>query len=215
MEAESTLTAGSIAFRLAIVVLLVAANGFFVAAEFALVSARRTRIEAEAAKGNRRARLAKGAIDHLDHYISGTQLGITLASLGLGWVGESTLAAILIQAFDGLGDPWNIVASHAVAIPISFAVITVLHIVLGELAPKSLALLFPERVSLWTAGPLILFSRVLTPSSPSSTARPTCCSVPWGCARRRRSSGCTGPRRSRCSSRRCTSTAPSPKSRSR
>jgi CBS domain containing-hemolysin-like protein len=163
MEAEPTLTAGSIAIRLAIVVLLVAANGFFVAAEFALVSARRTRIEAEAAKGNRRARLAKGAIDNLDHYISGTQLGITLASLGLGWVGESTLAAILIQAFDGLGDPWNVVATHAVAIPISFAVITVLHIVLGELAPKSLALLFPERVSFWTAGPLIVFSRVLTP----------------------------------------------------
>ncbi|HEX7050999.1 MAG TPA: hemolysin family protein [Longimicrobiales bacterium] len=143
--------------------MLVLANGFFVAAEFALVGARRTRIDALVEHGNRRARLARRAIVNLDHYISGTQLGITLASLGLGWVGESTVAAILIQAFDGLPPPWNVVASHGVAAPVAFAFITFLHIVLGELAPKSLALLFPEPTSLWTAGPLIFFSKVFAP----------------------------------------------------
>ena len=161
--ATVTLSAGAIIWRLSVALLLVAANGFFVAAEFALVGARRTRIEALAKAGNRRARLAESAINRLDHYISGTQLGITLASLGLGWVGESTFAVLLIAGFDGLPAPWNVVATHAVAGTLAFAIITFLHIVLGELAPKSTALLFPERVSLWTAGPLIVFSRVLGP----------------------------------------------------
>src|SRR5690606_23978441 len=114
-------------------------------------------------EGNTRARFARIAIRNLDHYISGTQLGITLASLGLGWVGESTLAAIIIQAFDGLPAPWDMIATHTVAGVIAFALITFLHIVLGELAPKSLALLFPETTSLWTAGPLIGFSKIFSP----------------------------------------------------
>jgi CBS domain containing-hemolysin-like protein len=153
----------SILLRLLFALLLVAANGFFVAAEFALVGARRTRIEALARSGNRRARLAEAAIHRLDHYISGTQLGITLASLGLGWVGESTVAAILIQVFEGLPSPIDLIAAHSVATVIAFALMAFLHIVLGELAPKSLALLFPESVSMWTAGPLIVFSRVMSP----------------------------------------------------
>jgi CBS domain containing-hemolysin-like protein len=154
---------GSILLRLLLAFLLVAANGFFVAAEFALVGARRTRIEALARSGNRRARLAEAAIHRLDHYISGTQLGITLASLGLGWVGESTIATIIIQLFESLPPPSNVIAAHAVATVIAFTFITFLHIVLGELAPKSLALLLPESVSLWTAGPLIVFSRIMSP----------------------------------------------------
>ena len=161
--AHTTLGPGAILFRLGVAFLLVAANGFFVAAEFALVGARRTRIEALAHSGNRRARVAAAALKRLDHYISGTQLGITLASLALGWVGESTIAAIVITLFDGLPPPFNAVATHVVATVIAFTFITILHIVLGELAPKSLALLFPESVSMWTAGPLIVFSRVLTP----------------------------------------------------
>ena len=164
MEPElATLTASQVAIRLGIALLLVAANGFFVAAEFALVGARRTRIDQLVADGNRRARLAGMAITHLDHYISATQLGITLASLGLGWVGESTLAVVFIEAFDGLPDPFDVLAGHTVAGAMAFALITVLHIVLGELAPKSVALLFPETVSLWTSGPLIVFSRIFTP----------------------------------------------------
>jgi CBS domain containing-hemolysin-like protein len=162
-EPAAALSAASIAWRLGLAFLLVAANGFFVAAEFALVGARRTRIEAWANAGNRRARMAHSAILRLDHYISGTQLGITLASLGLGWVGESTLAELLIGIFHSLPEPFDAIATHVVAGTIAFAMITVMHIVLGELAPKSLALLFPEKVSLWTAGPLIVFSRIFTP----------------------------------------------------
>jgi len=162
-EAETALSFGAIAWRLGLALFLVAGNAFFVASEFALVGARRTRIEALARAGNRGARLAESAIHRLDHYISGTQLGITLASLGLGWVGESTVATLLIALFDGLPPPWDAIATHGIAGAIAFALITFLHIVLGELAPKSLALLFPEGVSMWTAGPLILFSRVFSP----------------------------------------------------
>ena len=162
-ELHATLTLGEILFRLLIAFLLVAANGFFVASEFALVGARRTRIEQMALDGNRRARLAREVITHLDHYISATQLGITLASLALGWVGESTLAVIFLEAFDGLPPPFDILAAHGVAVALAFSLITVMHIVFGELAPKSLALLFPEQVSLWTAGPLLVFSRIFTP----------------------------------------------------
>jgi CBS domain containing-hemolysin-like protein len=162
-EVHAEFSGGEIAVRLGIALLLVLANGFFVASEFALVGARRTRIDALADAGNARAKLARGAIQHLDHYISGTQLGITLASLALGWVGESTIAAIIIQLFSDLDSPWNLIAGHTVAIAISFAAITFLHIVLGELAPKSLALLFPESVSMWTAGPLIVFAKIFTP----------------------------------------------------
>jgi CBS domain containing-hemolysin-like protein len=163
MTEQIHLTAGDIVVRLVLVVLLVLANGFFVAAEFALVGARRPRIETLARAGNRRARLARHAIEHLDHYLSATQLGYPLAWLGVGWGGETTLAAILIQAFDSLPGPWDVIATHAVASVIAFIAITVLHIVLGELAPKSLAILFPETTSLWTAGPLIGFSRLLSP----------------------------------------------------
>ena len=152
-----------ILWRLAIVLLLVAANGFFVAAEFALVGSRRTRIDALAKKGSRSAKFAQHAIQHLDHYISGTQLGISLATLALGWIGETTVAAFLIQVFNGLPDPWNVIATHAVAGTIAFAFITFLHIVLGELAPKSLALLFPEATSMALAAPLIGFSKIFLP----------------------------------------------------
>jgi CBS domain containing-hemolysin-like protein len=162
-EIHAALTFGQVVWRLALALLLVAANGFFVAAEFALVGARKTRIEALAAEGNRRARIAGSAITHLDHYISATQLGITLASLGLGWVGESTLAVVFVEIFDGFPAPFDVLAAHGVAATLAFSLITVMHIVLGELAPKSVALLFPETVSLWTAGPLIVFSRIFTP----------------------------------------------------
>lgn len=161
--AEPVLGLVSVAWRLGLALLLVLANAFFVAAEFALVGARRTRIDALARSGNRRAKMVAAAIRRLDHYISGTQLGITLASLGLGWVGESTIAALIVGAFQGLPAPWAIISTHVVAGTIAFAFITFLHIVLGELAPKSLALLYPEATSLWTAGPLIVFSKLFTP----------------------------------------------------
>src|SRR6188508_1044660 len=97
---------GATLWRLSTVFLLVLANGFFVAAEFALVGARRTRIEALVRKGSRSAKMAKYAIAHLDHYISATQLGITLSSLALGWLGEKTLSTLFMQTFAGLPAPY-------------------------------------------------------------------------------------------------------------
>ncbi len=149
--------------RLAAVAILVAANAFFVAAEFSLVAARRTRIEAMVRRGDRRAQAAHHAIQHLDKYISGTQLGITLASLGLGWIGEPALAGLIEGAFSVLPAPLDRIATHTVAATTAFVIITFLHIVFGELAPKALALLHPEQTSRWVARPLILFTTATNP----------------------------------------------------
>ncbi len=153
----------SVLARLGIVAVLVLANAFFVAAEFALVSSRRTRIEAMIRRGDAKAKLARRAILALDRYISGTQLGITLASLGLGWLGEPTLAALFQAAFGWLPAPLAQVATHGVAVTVAFLCITFLHIVLGELTPRALALIYPETTSGWLAGPLIAFTVVTNP----------------------------------------------------
>jgi len=139
------------------VVVLVLANAFFVAAEFALVGARRTRLDEMALTGDRKAALARRAVRTLDRYISATQLGITLASLGLGWIGKPALAGLLDGLFAFLPPTAALWTTHAVSAATAFAIITALHIVLGELVPKSLALLYPEDVSRWVAGPLIGF----------------------------------------------------------
>ncbi len=151
----------SIGLGLTAVVVLVLANAFFVAAEFALVGARRTRLDEMANSGDRKARLALRAVQSLDRYISATQLGITLASLGLGWIGEPALAHLIEGAFAWLPDAIAALATHTVAVAIAFIIITVLHIILGELVPKALALLYPERVSTWVALPLMGFSWVM------------------------------------------------------
>ncbi|MBA3553466.1 MAG: HlyC/CorC family transporter [Gemmatimonadales bacterium] len=143
------------------VVVLVLANAFFVAAEFALVGARKTRLDEMARAGDRKARLARTAVQSLDRYISATQLGITLASLGLGWIGEPALARVIEGGFAWLPASAAAVATHTVASIIAFAIITVLHIILGELVPKALALLYPEVVSSWVAAPLLGFSWVM------------------------------------------------------
>ncbi|HSO73591.1 MAG TPA: hemolysin family protein [Blastocatellia bacterium] len=144
--------------KLAIVFLLVLANGFFVASEFALVSVRRSRIATLVAHGNKRARALIRVIEHLDAYISATQLGITLASLALGWIGEQTLAHLFTPVFRLVlpGTPSEL-AAHSVAVALAFAIITFLHIVLGELAPKTLALERAERVALFVARPMEVF----------------------------------------------------------
>ena len=139
------------------VVLLVLANAFFVAAEFALVGARRTRLDELALAGDGKAVLARRALRSLDRYISATQLGITLASLGLGWIGKPALAGLLDGVFAFLPPEAAVWTTHAVSAATAFAIITALHIVLGELVPKSLALLYPEDISRWVAGPLIGF----------------------------------------------------------
>lgn len=153
--------AGSIAIGLLAIVGLVLANAFFVAAEFALVGARRTRLDEMGRAGNRKASLARRAVQSLDRYISATQLGITLSSLGLGWIGEPALAGLIDGAFSWLPAAAQPFATHTVAVAIAFSIITVLHIVLGELMPKAVALLYPEAVSSWLAGPLMAFTWVM------------------------------------------------------
>ncbi len=148
----------AIGLGLASVVVLVLANAFFVAAEFALVGARRTRLDEMARAGDGKARLARRALQSLDRYISATQLGITLASLGLGWTGEPALAGLIEGGFGWLPPAVAAVATHGLASIIAFSIITILHIILGELVPKALALLYPEVVSTWIAAPLIGFA---------------------------------------------------------
>ena len=150
--------------RLGAVLALVAANAFFVAAEFALVGARRTRIAELADAGDRLAGVVRRAQDNLDRAISGTQLGITIASLGLGWIGEPALARSIEPLFAALGLAAGPAALHTSAVVVAFIIITYLHIVLGELAPKTVALLRPETVSRYLAGPLLAFNRVAAPA---------------------------------------------------
>ncbi|HWA15333.1 MAG TPA: hemolysin family protein [Gemmatimonadales bacterium] len=150
-----------IGVKLASVVFLVLLNAFFVAAEFALVGARKTRLEELAGRGDRKSALARKAVDSLDRYISATQLGITLASLGLGWIGEPALAGLIEGAFTWLPTGLQAATTHTVASVVAFSFITSLHIVLGELVPKAVALLFPEEVSGWVAAPLMGFAWVM------------------------------------------------------
>jgi len=148
-------------YEILLILFLVFLNGFFVAAEFAMVKVRSTRIEQLVLEGNKRAKFAQGITDKLDAYLSATQLGITLASLGLGWVGEDTLHKLFAPWFQEMGLPDA--ATHTAAGIVSFVIITFLHIVFGELAPKSLAIQRSEGTVLWTSGPLIAFYKLMFP----------------------------------------------------
>lgn len=164
LSSEPELTIGTITIRLLIVLVLVLLNAFFVAAEFALVAVRRSKIDQMAAEGDRSAAVVQRALSQLDRYISGTQLGITLASLALGWIGEPAVAVLVDIALEKVGITPAPGAVHTGAgIAVAFLVITFLHIVLGELAPKSVALARPEGVSRMVARPLMLFSRAMSP----------------------------------------------------
>ncbi|MCU1288973.1 MAG: hypothetical protein JWN60_1202 [Acidobacteria bacterium] len=164
--AAETPTLTSTALNLLLVIFLVLANGFFVASEFALVAVRKSRIEALANEGHKGAERLLGLLNNLNAYISATQLGITLASLGLGWVGEPAVAALLEPALIRLGEMTGLtfLASgtvlHTISFTIAFSFITFLHIVFGELAPKTAALELSERVSLVIALPLQIFYKV-------------------------------------------------------
>lgn len=150
--------------KIGIVLLLVIANGYFVAVEFALVSVRRARMETLAATGKVGARAVLGALDHLDSMLSASQFGITLASLALGAVGESTLADLLeplILGFVPAGV--STLLAHTIAVAVALAVITYLHLVLGEYAPKALAIERAESIALATAGSMQLFYKTFKP----------------------------------------------------
>lgn len=151
-----------IGLKLLAIVVLVLLNGFFVASEFAIVKVRGSQLDALIDQGNKRAASSRLVVAHLDEYLSATQLGITLASLGLGWLGEPFLAAMIEPAFAvvGITSP---VAIHAVSFAIAFSIITYLHIVLGELAPKSLAIRKSLAVTLACSAPLKLFYLVFKP----------------------------------------------------
>lgn len=147
-----------------VVLILVAANGFFVAAEFSLVAVRRSRVTELVAAGRLNASALMHAVDNLDANLAATQLGITISSLALGWVGEPALAHLIEPLLAGLPGTLATAGSHAIAVAISFIIITALHIVLGELAPKSLALQRSESTALFVVRPLGLFLVLLRPA---------------------------------------------------
>jgi CBS domain containing-hemolysin-like protein len=153
---------GEILLNLLLVVFLVLLNGFFVAAEFSLVKVRQTRLAQLVSEGNRSARYAQKVTQQLDAYLSACQLGITFASLGLGWVGEPAIAHLIVEpVLTALEMPHYLVSPISFAI--AFGIITFLHIVFGELAPKSLAIQKAETTSLWTAAPLMFFYKISYP----------------------------------------------------
>jgi len=143
--------------------LLVSLNGFFVAAEFAIVKVRTSQLELKIKEGNRFAALSKHIVSHLDGYLAATQLGITLASLGLGWIGEPVVSKIIIGLMELAGITLNPQLAHTIALPVAFILITILHIVFGELAPKSMAIQRSESTTLAVAYPLQFFFYLFRP----------------------------------------------------
>ena len=148
---------------LLVVPLLVLTNAFFVAAEFALVAVRKSRVEELILNKRGGAAAVKHAVDNLDDAIAATQLGITLASLALGWVGEPSLARLIDPLFSFLPEGPSWIAAHTLATILAFVLITFMHVILGELAPKAIALERPDAVSLWVARPLLWFNSIMWP----------------------------------------------------
>ena len=152
---------GILLFRLAAIAVLILANGFFVAAEFALVSMRKTRLQQMIAQGRTGARAVERLREHLDDFLPAVQFGVTLCSLALGWIGEPTVALILERQLDAV--PHSHVYAHIVAVPIAFMAITYLHVLLGELVPKSLALRKGDELAIAVAGPMSVFISITRP----------------------------------------------------
>src|SRR5260221_839330 len=150
-------------WRLAGLVALVCANGLFVAAEFSIVTVRKTRVDQLIAEGHRGARSVRRAVTAPDRYIAATQLGITMASLGLGWLAEPALAAVFEPALSFLPSHLAAATAHSIAVAIAFAIITAAEIVFGELTPKWIALERPEATALWLVKPVEIFLRVMSP----------------------------------------------------
>jgi CBS domain containing-hemolysin-like protein len=151
------------AFDILLTVFLVLLNGFFVAAEFSIVKVRYSQIQLKAELGNKAALKSQHIINHLDTYLSATQLGITIASLGLGWIGEPVVAKIILAIFGILNIDISPETLHTISLPVGFVLITMLHIVFGELAPKSIAIRKSEPTTLLIAYPLNWFYMVFRP----------------------------------------------------
>lgn len=144
-----------------IIAILIALTAFFVASEFAIIRVRSSRIDQLIEEGSAKAISAKRVISNLDEYLSACQLGITITALGLGWLGESTIERMLRPLFEGMHIPESV--THVLAIGFAFAIITFIHVVVGELAPKTLAIQKAEMIALFVARPLILFYKILYP----------------------------------------------------
>lgn len=144
-------------------ILLVSLNGFFVAAEFAIVKVRSSQIDVKVKSGSSRAKIARSVIDNMDSYISATQLGITLASLGLGWIGESVVTKIISGLFHFFGASVSAETIHSISFPIAFVFITILHIIFGELIPKALAIRYALETSMSISIPLKIFYTLFKP----------------------------------------------------
>src|SRR5262245_54178069 len=149
--------------RLIAVLLLIALNAYFVAAEFALVTIRWTRVEQLVDEGKFGALAVREAVEKLDDAIAATQVGITFASLALGWIGEPALAHMIHPLFQNLPPVWGVSLSHGLAVGIAYLLLTYLHVVLGEQAPKALAIQRSEDVALVVTGPLLAFARLSRP----------------------------------------------------
>lgn len=156
------MTLFTLGWQFLVILLLVCANGFFVAAEFAIVKIRASQLKPLLKNGDWRVGMALRAVNNLDACLSATQLGITLASLGLGWLGEPFLKHWLLPVFENLGVESPALRS-SLSFGVAFSVITFLHIVFGELAPKSLAIQRPRGVSLWVSAPLLIFYYIFFP----------------------------------------------------
>lgn len=161
-HAASTLT-GSILLDLTIVFILVLANAFFVASEFALVSVRKTRIDQLAAEGSGSAVVVQRAVRDLDRYIAATQVGITIASLLLGGLGEETLEPVLTPLFLWMPDEWQGLTRAAVVAGFAYFIMTAMHVIIGELMPKSIALQRAEQTALTIGRPMTFFAAVFSP----------------------------------------------------
>lgn len=154
---------GNIYFNLFLIAFLLFSNGFFVASEFAMVKVRKTRIEQLVNEGSSNAKLAMEALKDLDKFIAAVQLGVTISSIGLGWVGEGTLARIIEPVFVFLPGISKTVATHTVSASVAFALITFFHVVLGELIPKSIALEYTEKTALMVARPMHFLTIIFNP----------------------------------------------------
>lgn len=148
---------------IALVIFIIAINAFFVAAEFAIIKVRYSQVEADAASGSKIAELSRGLLDRLDAYLSAAQIGITLASLALGWVGEPIIADALVWLIHSLSLPLSEAFAHKIAIPIGFLIITVLHLIFGEAVPKYAAIYYPQEFTYACALPLRLFAKMTAP----------------------------------------------------
>ena len=146
-----------------IIAFLLFVNGFFVAAEFALVKVRKTRLEQLCNEGNSAAKRALKLVNNTNKMLAAAQLGVTIASIALGWVAEATIVQLILPIINWLPITNTTLTAHVIAVPISFIIVTYFHVLLGEQLPKCLALTHPDKMALWVSSPMDLFITIFKP----------------------------------------------------